>query len=57
MARNSWFTVCYIDTNGTECTSRTWSTLAMARKALKRHIGYGLAARIMKGGPGGIEVA
>ena len=53
-----FFTVLFDsrDTGRTEC-SRTFSTIRVARKAADDYRKFSENVRIMKGGPGGIEVA
>ena len=53
----SFFTILFDsrDTNRTEC-SRTFSTIRVARKAASSYRKFADNVRIMKGGPGGMEV-
>ena len=53
-----FFTVLFDsrDTNRTEC-SRTFASIRVARKAAADYRRFAGNVRIMKGGPGGIEVS
>lgn len=56
MSRATFFVVTFVDSCGQQQVSRTFSTIRMARK-LKAHIaGFASDCRIMRGGPGGMEV-
>jgi len=57
MKQSHFYVVSFIDTYGAQQLSRTYSTIRMARKLAKHISTFGLNVRIMKGGPGGMQVS
>jgi hypothetical protein len=56
MTRSTFFVVTFIDSFGQQQASRTFATIRMARKMKSHFATFATNPRIMRGGPGGMEV-
>ena len=57
MSRPTFYTVTFIDAEGRHQVSRTFATVRMARKSAAHISKFGTHVRVMRGGPGGMEVS
>lgn len=56
MARSSFYVITFTDAAGASQIGRIFERINNARKWAKFYADFGTNVRIMKGGPGGIEV-